>query len=71
MPSTSEGVAEPDRVAPEGNLEVNQICRCGYGSGDVAGAVKERAVAVALARFVSTVGLVISRLALAALLQLF
>jgi hypothetical protein len=37
----------------------------------VADAVKERAVAVALARFVSAVRLVISRLALAALLQLF
>jgi hypothetical protein len=37
----------------------------------VADAVKERAVAIALARFVSTAGLVISRLVLAAPLQLF
>jgi len=37
----------------------------------MADAVKERAVAIALARFVSTTGLVISSLALAALLQLF
>ena len=37
----------------------------------IADAVKERAVAIALARLVSTTGLVISSLALAALLQLF
>jgi hypothetical protein len=37
----------------------------------VADAVEERAVAIALARLVGTAGLVISRLALAAPLQLF
>jgi hypothetical protein len=37
----------------------------------VADAVKKKTVAIALTRLVSTVGLVISKLALAALLQLF
>jgi hypothetical protein len=104
---TGEGVAEGDRVTPEGYIKSVDVAlavelpasvtrdplatlKAEHGKpvspfeiGFVAAvhvvpsisnrdtnvnAVKERAVAIALARFVSAVGLVISRLALAALL---